>query len=245
MKLKLISCEALYRESMMIAARSPHLIDITFMPFGLHDTPSELRKSIQQEIDDSEIDGYEFIMLCYGLCSRGTAEVRARSVPLVVPRAHDCITLFLGSRSRYSEEFSSHPGTYYYSPGWIERKDGTVQQGNIEESKSKEQRDRYQEYVAKYGEDNARFLIEQESQWLDHYTRAAFVDTGVGDTKTYRDFTHKTAMDHGWDYEDIKGDLSLVERLLYGIWDSEDFLIVKPGKMITESFDDQILREAE
>ncbi len=33
---------------------------------------------------------------------------------LVIPRAADCITLFLGGRARYQQQFSDHPGTYWY-----------------------------------------------------------------------------------------------------------------------------------
>ena len=46
-------------------------------------------------------------------------------MPLVIPRAHDCIALFMGSRQRYREYFDAHPGTYYRTSGWIERDDAT------------------------------------------------------------------------------------------------------------------------
>lgn len=242
MRIKLIACEALYREFLIAAAKSPFIIDITFMPFGLHDRPADLRSAIQKEIDESEGGNYEYVLLGYGLCSRGTAEVKARTIPLVVPRAHDCITFFLGSRARYQQEFSANPGTYYYSAGWIERKDGEVKQGYFEENKEKERKDRYQEYIEKYGEDNAKFLIEQESQWLDHYTRAAFINTDVGNIEAYRKFTQQLAHDHDWEYQEINGDTSMIEHLTNGKWDNEDFLMVKPGQTIIESFDEHVLR---
>ena len=33
----------------------------------------------------------------------------ARHTPIVMPRAHDCITLYLGSRERYQAQFERHP----------------------------------------------------------------------------------------------------------------------------------------
>ena len=42
--------------------------------------------------------------------------------PLVVPRSHDCIALFLGSDAEYHEQFRHFPGTYYVSAGWVEEK---------------------------------------------------------------------------------------------------------------------------
>lgn len=242
MKLKLIACEALTREARLASAKSPHIVDIEFLAFGLHNTPDELRKTIQLKIDECEGCGYGYIILGYGLCSRGTAELVARSIPVVIPRAHDCITLFLGSRSRYDEEFKQHPGTYYYSPGWIERKEGEVNQGFIDDAHARSYKEKYEEYVAKYGEDNAKYLIEQEQQWFQHYTRAAFINMGIGDIDGYREFTGQIAKTRGWEYLEIDGDPTLIERLMNGDWKSEDFLIVEPGQRIVEAFDALIIK---
>jgi hypothetical protein len=242
MKIKLIACEALYRELSLATAKCRHVFDLAFLNFGLHDTPSELRSAIQSEIDSCDGESYDYIALGYGLCSRGSAEVQARSIPLIIPRAHDCITLLLGSRARYDKEFASHPGTYYYSPGWIERKDGDVQQGFFEDVKASAAKERYAEYVEKYGQDNAAYLIEQESLWYANYDRAAFINMGVGDIEEYRRFTRELAADRGWEHVEIEGDLSLIERLTSGNWDSSDFLIVSPGHSIAESFDPLILK---
>ena len=57
----------------------------------------------------------------YGLCGMGLVGLTARPKPVVIPRAHDCITLFLGSRERYLEYFNAHPGVYFKTTGWIER----------------------------------------------------------------------------------------------------------------------------
>ncbi len=131
MRLCAISCEVFARECARAAANSPHIVDLSFQPFGLHDTPDELRRQVQSEIDKRSTGQFDCILLTYGLCSRGTAELMARDTPLVIPRAHDCITLLLGSRARYENEFQQHPGTYYYSTGWIERKEGDIQQGTF------------------------------------------------------------------------------------------------------------------
>jgi hypothetical protein len=241
MKIKLIACEVFTRELSVAAAQGKHIVDCVFLPFGLHSTPDELRTTVQSEIDRVEAGTYDYIVLGYGLCSRGTAELVARNVPIVLTRAHDCITLFLGSRTRYDTQFGDHPGTYYYSPGWIERSDGDVEQGYIGERKARQMEERYQEYVEKYGEDNAKFLIEQESQWLVNYTRAALIETGIGDIDSYREFTKRTAASHDWEYEEIPGDLSLIHRLMDGDWESDDFLIVKPGQQVAESFNEGIV----
>ena len=242
MKIKLISCEALAREFYLAAATSPHVIDFELLAFGLHNTPDELRATIQSAIDAAEGKGYDCIILGYGLCSRGTAEIAARSIPIVIGRMHDCITAFLGSRSRYDSEFAAHPGTYYYSPGWIERKEGDMEQGFID-IHAQHYAEHYKEYVEKYGEDNAKFLIEAEQQWYANYTRAAFIDMGIGAVDQYRRFTRDLAKDKGWEYVELQGDMSLIRRLMNGDWESEDFLVVKTGLAIAESFNELILKE--
>ena len=72
-------------------------------------------------VDESR---YEAVLFGYGLCSNGLVGLTARNVPLVLPRAHDCITLFLGGKERYLEYFHAHPGVYFKTTGWIERGEG-------------------------------------------------------------------------------------------------------------------------
>jgi hypothetical protein len=106
MRCLLIACEVLAREAYTCAAKSPHSIDIQLLVKGLHDTPHRLRDRLQATIDaasTSAAEGstsYDAVLLGYGLCSNSTVGLMARGVPLVLPRAHDCMTLYLGSRSR-------------------------------------------------------------------------------------------------------------------------------------------------
>jgi hypothetical protein len=224
---------------------SPHIVTLALQPFGLHDQPDKLRAALQAEIDAASDGRFDYILLGYGLCSRGTADLVARRTPIVIPRAHDCITLLLGSRERYEKEFSEHPGTYYYSPGWIERKEGDVQQGGLSILKERQAEERFRQYVEKYGEDNARYLIEQERLWLSHYDRSAFINIGLGDIEYYRAFTREVAQTHGWSYEEIPGDTRLVDRLFAGDWDERDFLVVKPGERTVETVNLGIISAAE
>lgn len=235
MRLYAVSCEVLWRECCRAAAVSPHVVTLSFQRFGLHDTPDELRRTVQAEIDRASDGKFDYLLLGYGLCSRGTADLVARDRPVVIPRVHDCISLLLGSRDRYQQQFDDHPGTYYYSPGWIERKEGEVRQGTIEVVQEKQAQDRFREYVEKYGEDNARYLLEQESLWQAHYDRAAFLDMGLGDVDYYRRFTKQVAESHGWSYEEIQGDTRLIDALMAGDWDSDEFLVLQPGQRTVEA----------
>ena len=101
------------------ARECPHIVHVEMLPQGLHNEPDRLRRELQEAIDKVEAEhAPEAIVVGYGLCSRGTEGVRTKRAKLVLARAHDCITLLLGSKERYADYVGQAPGTYWYSPGW-------------------------------------------------------------------------------------------------------------------------------
>ncbi|MCC7353684.1 MAG: DUF1638 domain-containing protein, partial [Anaerolineae bacterium] len=156
MKLKCIGCEALARLVYLCAAQSPHTVDVTLFRLGLHNKPSDLQARLQGQIDAASGQGYDAIVMAYGLCGKATDGLVARDTPLVIPRAHDCITLFLGDRQRYKDEFERCAGTYWYALDYIERRDGSGTSLSLGSGVDKPSV--YDEYVAKYGKDNADYL---------------------------------------------------------------------------------------
>lgn len=241
MRFKIIACEILFREISLCAARSPHTIDVVFLTKGLHDNPSRMTTVLQEEIDKTDPSVDEAIVLGYGLCSRGTAGLVARQIPLIVPRCHDCITLFLGSREAYQKHFEQYPGTYYFTAGWIER--GGASTLRLPEhgqglGKSLE------EYIAQYGEDNGRFLWEFENQWQKNYTTAAYIRMPLSDFPRVREEAARAAAQYGWQLAELPGSNRYFEAMCNGNWNEEDFLIVPPGGMVAQAADDSVLKVA-
>lgn len=236
MKLKLIGCQVFLRELYMLCAHSPHSIQIRWMPTELHEQPQKkLRPALQAEIDriEAESDPCDAILLGYGLCSMGTAGLTARSIPLIVPRAHDCITMLLGARKRYQEVFDRYNGgVYWYSPGWIEQFK-TAGRGYDEQAK-------YIEYVEKYGEENAEYLIEVEKSWMQHYSCAALIEWPELKDDRFDAFTRKAAADGNLEYLRLTGEDTLLKKLTWGEWDGE-FLRVEPGQTIAYSADERLI----
>ena len=105
-----LTCEALARSIYATAASSPNTITVRLFRQGLHNTPKNLRSTLQAEIDLVEPGQYDAILLAYGICGTSTVGLAASHTQLVIPRAHDCITLYLGSHGRYEHEFNRHPG---------------------------------------------------------------------------------------------------------------------------------------
>jgi hypothetical protein len=209
------------------------------MERGVHDNPDILRSELQEKIDKTDENIYESILLGYALCSNGVTGIQARGIPLVIPRAHDCITLFLGSKENYNKHFTDEPGTYYYTHGWLERAGAQV------ERKTQDGRGmgkKYAEYVEKYGEDNAKYLIEFENSWIQNYSRAAFINFDFVNFDHYKEHVKKIAAEKGWKYEELPGDMRLIKKLIDGEWDTNEFLIVQPGEEIIPSYDNDIMR---
>ena len=237
-RLQLIVCKVLQREAYFCAVRSPNVVDIVLMEQGLHNEPDRLRREVQKALERThDIQGrpYNASLLGYGLCSNGVVGLRA-TIPIVIPRGHDCITVLLGSKERYQEYFDSHRGVYWYSPGWIE-------------SGKQPSKERYEmlleEYTRKYGEDNARYLMEVEQTWIKEYKWATFVDWGLIAADAYKDYTKQCASFLNWSYEELKGDCGLMQRFVDGPWNEEEFLVVEPGRHIAEDVTNRGIIKAE
>jgi len=246
--LKFIGCEIIYREACLLAARSRHRVDVEFLPKGLHDleTPEMVAK-LQAAIDAVDPQrGYEAILLGYARCNDGLVGVTARQIPLVIPRAHDCITFFFGSRRAYKDYHDACPGTYFMTTGWAERND--FREGDHAQPAYGRQgvmdklglADSYEQLVAKYGKANAEFISQTLGDWRKNYSQLLYLEMGVCDERGFIEQARRLAEENGWSFQRREGDWSLLERLFSGKWD-EDFVIVPPGGRIVARNDQRVL----
>ncbi len=245
MRLKLIACEIMYRELCAAVARSVNLVDVEFLPKGLHDIgQAGMSSRLAEVLAAVDKTKYEAVLLGYGLCSNGVVGLRAQSIPLIVPRAHDCITLFLGSKQRYLEYFQAHPGMFFKTSGWIERGVGLIQGGQEPTHSQSALAQSFEDLVARYGEDNARFLYEELCN-MRHYAGLTYIEMGVEPDDRFQRQSEAEAESRGWQYEKLVGDMRLLQGLLDGPWDDERYLVVPPGKRIAASFDERVVKSVD
>ncbi len=232
--LAVIACDVLEDEVRHLAAGLCHVGSLIFMPQGLHNEPVRLQRELQAAVARAEADpSVDAIALVYGLCSRGVENLRLERCPLVIARAHDCVTLFLGDKDRYAAYLREHPGTYWYSPGWIK---SHAPPGPERTEKLR------REFAEKFDAEEVEYLMEMEAHWIANYNRAAYVGLGIGETQKDRDYTKRCAACLGWDYDQVHGDPSLLRALLAREWDERRFLVVPPRHVIRLTADDSIVR---
>lgn len=234
MRFHLISCEVMFREMCDAVARSPHQVNVRFLSKGLHDLGAkEMRRQLQECVDQAQ--DHDAVLMGYALCGNGLNGLEARSVPLVVPRAHDCIALLMGSRKRYADFFAANPGTYFRSTGWLER-GKSLQQLSPGQSESLDQ------LIDRYGEDNGRYLFEEFTRYRRHYRQLVYIETGLEPDSRFEDQARTEADGRGWTFAKTAGNLSLFRQLVNGDWPEEDFLVVPPRGRVQASYDEKVIR---
>lgn len=221
------------------------MVDLEFTEKGAHDESDALRALIQSRIDEAQRRGacYDAIVLGYGLCGNATVGLEARETRLVIPRAHDCCTLFLGSKLKFKEHFAGNPSQSFSTGGYMERGDSYTREGSV--SKLLGQDKTYEDYVRLYGKENARHIVEtmNASRTMSDGERVVFIDVPETRNPEHARECRARAEAEGKEYVEFEGSVRLVRKLLVGEWDSEDFLIVEPGQRTAGVYDwDEVIR---
>lgn len=198
-----------------------------------------MRDRLQEMADAVDPAKYGAVLFGYALCGNGVNGLTATRLPLIIPRAHDCIGLLMGSRERYSAYFESNPGVYFRSTGWLERGQN-LDQTAIALSKSGASYT-LDELIERYGEDNGRYLHEQLGRCAHRFSRLTFIATGLEPDSCFEQQARDEAERRGWHFDKIHGDIRIFEKLVSGNWDESDFLRVEPGWRVKAVYDGQVI----
>ena len=247
MLIKFICCDVFTRIACDLVSKSPHIIDLEFIPMLAHVEPERLREIIQQKIGDATENSsgrkYEAIILGFGLCGNSIIGLSS-SIPMIIPRAHDCCTLFMGSKERFLSEFGSSLSARWSTTGYFER----TRARNVEYSYS-DQLDNYKtskeymRYLEQYDEETADYLWETLHPKIESHEAFYINIDGFEYSNSYEQY--KADMDkRDVSVKTVEGDVSLLKALVDGDWDEDRFLTVPPGKKIAGIYDMNIVIEA-
>jgi hypothetical protein len=238
MRLRLLACEVLTREVGAALAQCPHAVDVEFTPKGAHADVRALRALLQARIDalESGATRYDAVLLGFGLCGNATLDLEARSIPIVIPRAHDCCTLFLGSRTAFQRHFGDNPSRPFHATGYSER-DG-ADRADAFGTGLLPPHITWDSLVEKYGEEDARELVETLSTATAHDEPVEyFIDVPETHEPLVLERCRQDAARRGRDLRVVPGDMRLVRDLLHGSWDHEDYLVIAPGERLAAVYD--------
>jgi len=230
----LLYCSVFEDEIALFAKDAPHIKVTQRFDIGLHDRPVAMRETLQSAVAEMDArDDLEAIVLVYGLCGLGTAGLRAGRHKLVIARAHDCMTLFMGSKERYAQTQAAAPDTYFYTPGWnrARRVPGQERLAALRE-----------ELAKKYDADTVDYLIEAERELWAKHGHAIYLELGTSSADAEAEYARRCAEGLGWSFERISGEPALMRDLLWGHWDTTRFQIVEPGNSLQHSVDTSIFK---
>jgi hypothetical protein len=232
-----IACPSLRPELELVAEKTGADVSCRYLEMALHNrSTGALHDALQNAIDTTS--SCDAIAIGYGLCNRGIVGIAARDIPLVIPRAHDCIGLLLGS-TRYLEELDREPGTYFQSAGWLQAARDAGDQGELTFGPNSNAN--FERLAARYGDEAARYLVEELETFLMHYKRLAYVATPLAETAALAAEARSIAAAQGLQYHTLQGDTGWLQRVLTGPWPDEEFLIVRPGQRVGLANDDRLI----
>jgi len=247
-KFKLISCEVFTRTVSRIIADSPHTIDPVFTPKEAHEYPDYLQTLIQKEIEKAdyaeEPNTYDAVLLCLGLCGNATSGVQAGKIPLIIPRAHDCCTIFLGSITNFKQHFEDNLSASWASPGYMER--GSHSDRALMAPGEEKNTLEWQNLVNEYGEENAQYVWETIHPVIKQSEFCFINDNEYPRNNEFRQKAEQTSEEQQIKLKELEGNNRLITMLLKGDWPDKEFLKVRPGNKIQALYDmNTIMKEEE
>jgi len=217
---RVLACRVFQPELTSLGVDEKHAV---YLDQGLHRYPDQLRLELAKALAGLEDDpSVERVILGYGFCGGGMQGIKTSRADLVLPLAHDCVPLLLGSAQ--ANPCVGCGGTFYLTPGWIDH-------GQTP----------YSEYFAtreRFGHEDALWVGEQ---MLASYDRVTLVDTGVGLKPHHRSYARDMARLFGLAYHEQRGHRDWLRRLLGGR-PGLGLAVIPPGETVDISLYPQAQR---
>ena len=247
MFIKFICCDVFTRIACELVSKSPHIVDLDFVPMLAHDEPKKLNAQIKEKIDLSINESgrkYDAVILGFGLCGNSVIGLSC-PVPMIIPRAHDCCTIQMGSKENFIAAFGDILSARWSSTGYFERCHG-LNHGYLgtEQLATYKTSAEYMGYIEKYGEDNADYIWETMHPEIETDEAVYIKIEGFEYSDSFENYKSEIEKSDK-KLKVVDGDISMLESLVCGDWDDERFLVVPPGKKIVGVYDMQYVMKAE
>lgn len=206
----LITCNALAHTLVPLVSEDTV---VRILDIGLHLRPDRLKVRLMAEIAAVERQGMN-ILLGYGLCGRGTEGLVSEQSRLILPRVDDCVGALLGSRQRHQEVLRKCPGCYFMESHWL----------NSELNIFKE----ITKGLDRLPEERRDEIVKMA---LRHYNTLALLSNELDTSEAWNQCEEYCAA-YNFNLMHLPTDYALLERLILGPWDPQDFVMVETGEPI-------------
>ncbi|MBT3175886.1 MAG: DUF1638 domain-containing protein [Desulfobacula sp.] len=203
----IISCKVFKPELTALGIAESRII---YLEQDLHQDPGKLHENVSAAVACLEQNSsIHSVILLYGYCGGGLADLISSRLRLIIPLAHDCIPLILGG----CPDEGCDPA-FFLSPGWIDHGLTPLTE--------------YFEALEKYGQKDALWL---GMEILKNYKEVVLVETLAGIQPRHLEYTQQMAALFQLSVRQVTADKTWLVNLL-----SENFceqvLTVYPGDAI-------------
>lgn len=214
MRIKVIACEVMQAEIEKLLPIPER--DFEFVSMDFHLYPQKLKFELQRLIDASQ--NYQKIILAFGLCGGAANGLISKTSELIIPRVHDCISIFMCSDTCRACDFQSEIGTFYLSNGWMITEKSILAD--------------YRRIYDRLGEKKARRMLEK---MYDGYKKVLFIETSAEPKDEVIKQSREIAKLFEAEYQTVKGEIGFIEKIITGPWDEANFITLLPRQEISEA----------
>ena len=227
MRLHVIACDIVARPVYLCAARSPHVVDVTLLQRGLHNEPPNLRSTPpggDRRDGDPGTTPSCWATGCAAVRRPGSRPATCRSSCRAPTTASPCSS---ARASATRPRPAARPPTGTWPTSWSAATGYGTGIGDfaIGADTDAEMEAIRAEYVAKYGEDNADYLMEVLGALAGPLRARPPSCRWASPTRRPREaVAREQAERRGWAFERVEGSMVLLRRLIDGDWD-DDMLV--------------------
>lgn len=194
-------------------------VPTTFFDYGLHERPATMQPTLQKHLD--ALDEPATVIIGYGLCGNGVVGLSAGQHTLILPKAHDCVAMVMGSHDVYIGDFRANPGTYYLTRGWLDIGEDPLHE--------------YERILERRGLDFAERVIDLLYGGYQRLCLLAFSAEEMDEIRALAAPVVEFCRERwGLSYDEMVGDPVFIESLAQHDGHDERFLLIPPGGQVTQ-----------